>query len=87
MSKFSQLIQIALNSGVVDNRDLAAEFEVARTTPVRWAEGVSAPHPRIQKQVVAFIKPLLTNRITEWLDEGHEYRTLDKMIEEFDDEE
>lgn len=36
-------------------RDLAAKFEVAITTPNRWAIGTATPHPLIQKQITDFI--------------------------------
>ncbi len=40
-----------------ERRDaLAAEFEVARMTVVRWANGKARPHPLLQSQIVLWIE-------------------------------
>ncbi len=37
-------------------RELAHEFEVDISTVSRWANGITKPHPRLQRQVVQSIK-------------------------------
>ncbi len=38
-----------------DYSDLAKEFEVAETTVHRWAQGETAPHPKLQRMVIAHV--------------------------------
>lgn len=40
-------------------RAIAAEFEVATSTVLRWATGTARPHPLIQAQVARWIEDRL----------------------------
>jgi transcriptional regulator with XRE-family HTH domain len=55
---FKQIIDIAINLREIDritSQEIAAQFEVAESTVLRWAEGEATPHPRIQKEVAAWL--------------------------------
>jgi DNA-binding transcriptional regulator YiaG len=51
---FTQIVRSAI--GMLYQRELAAEFEVAVSTVSRWASGTARPHTRIQKLIVAEIE-------------------------------
>ncbi len=36
--------------------DLAGYFESMKSTPVRWASGVSSPHPLVKELIIKYIQ-------------------------------
>lgn len=56
--KFSEAVYAFLeyDEAGVRAHDLAIRFEVAVSTVKHWANGSARPHPRLQKQVLAYIE-------------------------------
>jgi hypothetical protein len=54
--KFSALILETIQS--ISIQELAAEFQVADSTILRWANGTAKPHPKLQKLIMAKIKDI-----------------------------
>ena len=54
--RFARIVADSLEVLGLLQRDLAQEFEVEVSTVSRWASGAAKPHPRLQRQVVQWIK-------------------------------
>lgn len=59
MSEFRLYVKTWVQSRDTNRNDLAREFEVGLSTVDRWWIGSATPHPRLQAQVVAWIKARL----------------------------
>lgn len=53
---FSDTVKTFLAEHPEQQRKIAASFEVAESTVERWGAGTAVPHPRIQRQVEAWIR-------------------------------
>lgn len=58
LGKFDEIVA-QLNED--QRRECAGEFEVAVSTIDRWAAGRTTPHPRLQKQVITWVKKRLAS--------------------------
>lgn len=54
-------IFILFDSEYVDR--ISNEFEVAKSTVYRWANGIARPHPNIQRLIILFSKKYILNKI------------------------
>lgn len=54
-NKFGTMINLAIQQGVVDLKELAKEFEVAESTINRWITGTTIPSLSIQNLIVVWI--------------------------------
>ncbi len=52
---FGSLVQVSITAGVVTEKDLAGQFEVAPSTVGRWIRGTARPIPSIQRRVIEHI--------------------------------
>lgn len=53
--EFKDFVAQALANDPKLPRKLAKEFEIAQTTPERWAKGIARPHPLVRTLIVEFI--------------------------------
>lgn len=53
---FAQIVEAAVRTLGLYQRELANEFQVADSTVSRWANGIARPHPRLQKMILASIR-------------------------------
>ncbi len=53
---FAQIVEAAVRTLGLYQRELANEFQVADSTVSRWANGIARPHPRLQKMILASIE-------------------------------
>ncbi len=53
---FARVVEAAVRTLGVYQRELANEFQVADSTVSRWANGIARPHPRLQKMILASIE-------------------------------
>ena len=56
---FKEFIASSLKKNPKLESAIADEFEVAKSTMGRWANGVSKPSPRLEKLIVKFVKTQL----------------------------
>ena len=53
---FAQVVEAAVRTLGLYQRELANEFQVADSTVSRWANGIARPHPRLQKMILTSIE-------------------------------
>lgn len=53
---FSLAVDGYVNDDHWKAEEMAGHFEVSAATVRRWARGTARPHPRLQKQVLTYIK-------------------------------
>jgi len=54
---------VAAAVAIIDQRELAAEFEIAESTISRWVNGVARPHPQVQQLIVSYIEKRISKEL------------------------
>ena len=52
---FMAAVNIALKEYDLPIKDVAAKFQVADSTVLRWANGVANPHPRMRELILEYV--------------------------------